>query len=556
MGTNQYQNKALPLKKRKQNNKKMSTNIKFRLAAYTDPAGKWNEGAPRKGNEDDLFVDADLSNNTQGQFVADQVEILSDAGCLLAVADGMGGMNAGEVASAIAIDTVKSAFSKENLTDDVLASQKTRTKYLEKVIIDADAAIKRHARMDNACEGMGSTLILAWLYDNQVTVSWCGDSRAYLFRKEEGLCQISKDHSYVQNLVDEGKITIEEAFDHPYGNIITRSLGDPEKKAEPESVTVAVAKGDILLVCSDGLSGVLRDRKSYDMDGNLLPGMNMEDIISENCTTMVKCREALWNAAEKSEWYDNVTAILCEIVEGPESFVARTVEGMPNNHVNKSFISFVVRKKGLKVLTLIIAALCISCVAWFFGKRFIKPKSNPEVEIFIHQRDSLINVADSLGIIVLKNQLLDLDPVDLDAINTISKDIIQRNNTIQRLKELREKASVLSINGVVSGINQQIDAIRCDVNYTQDIVHLETSVSIGEQLMIEIDKALKDKARIIGLKRKRISEFKEEMSQREVICETDIEKWEQLIISDFEKSDRSINAQCIMQGNLTEVNII
>lgn len=464
----------------------MSTNIKFRLAAYTDPAGKWNEEAPKKGNEDDLFVDADLSNNTQGQFVADQEETLSDAGCLLAVADGMGGMNAGEVASAIAIDTVKSAFTKESLTEGVLATQKTRTKYLEKVIVDADAAIKRHAKMDKTCEGMGSTLILAWLYDNQVTVSWCGDSRAYLFRKGEGLRQISKDHSYVQTLVDEGKITFEEAFDHPYGNIITRSLGDPEKKAEPESVTVAVAKGDILLICSDGLSGVLRDRKSYDMDGNLLPGMNMEDIISENCTTMVECREALWNAAEKSEWYDNVTAILCEIIECAESFVAKTVEGIPNNHANKSFIRFKVRKKSLRVLTLIIAALCISCVAWIFGKRFIISKSNPEVDIFIHQKDSLIYVADSLEVVVLKDQLSDLDTVDLDVIKTICKNIILRNNIIHCLKDLRETASVLSINDVVNCINQQIEAICYDVKYIQDIAQFETSASIGEQLIFPI----------------------------------------------------------------------
>ncbi len=338
----------------------MAQKIKIRLAAYTDPAGKWNESAPNKGNEDNLFVDADLSNDIQGQFLADEVQDLGEAGCLMVVADGMGGMNAGEVASAVAIETVKAGFEKSRLTASVLSSADSRARYMEGIVVDADAAIKKKSNSDKECEGMGSTLILAWLFGDTLTVTWCGDSRAYLFREPEGIRQISKDHSYVQGLVDEGKITEEEAFVHPYGNIVTRSLGDPSAKAKPDSVSLSVCRGDIILLCSDGLSGVLRDRKSYDRDGALLPGKNLEDIIRANRSSMTACRTALWEAAEAAEWYDNVTAILCEITEGPEaSSPHKTIESEP------------VRRRPWKTLGIVLGILALCCGLLFLGKHYL-----------------------------------------------------------------------------------------------------------------------------------------------------------------------------------------
>ncbi len=293
--------------------------IQFRLTAYTDPAGKRTEQPPLYGNEDNFFVDADLSDEEQGKFVTDEPEQLSDAGCLMVIADGMGGMNAGEIASKIAVDTVKELFAPGRLPADAVATAKSREHYMEQVVVAADTAIKTEARKNPEYEGMGSTIVMVWLCDGQASVTWCGDSRAYLFREPEGIRQVSKDHSYVQSLVDDGKITEAVAFDHPYGNIITRSLGDPEKKARADSKTIPVCKGDILLVCSDGLNGVLRDRKTYDDKGNLFPGENLEDLIRANRSSMATCREALWRAAESAEWYDNVTAILCEILEGEET---------------------------------------------------------------------------------------------------------------------------------------------------------------------------------------------------------------------------------------------
>ena len=289
--------------------------IQFRLAARTDAAGKYNPNAPWEGNEDNMFVDSDLAKDNLGEFTTDKVVNVSDRGCLMVVADGMGGMNAGEVASAIAIKTVMEHFTPERLTDAICKDSKTRIRYLETVVVAADSAIKKDSRNNPDHEGMGSTIILAWLCDDEICLTWCGDSRAYLFHPDTGLAQVSKDHSYVQGLVDDGKITEIEAFDHPYGNIITRSLGDPDKKAKPESKCFKVEKGDVFMLCSDGLSGVLRDRKTYDEEGRRLDSDNLEDIIAEHRKSMTECIEFLYEAAQRNDWYDNVTVVLCEIVK-------------------------------------------------------------------------------------------------------------------------------------------------------------------------------------------------------------------------------------------------
>ena len=303
---------------------KQNQNISLRLVAFTDAAGKYSPEAFRGGNEDNFFVSDDLAEVSAGKPAQDEVFRLGERGILMAVADGMGGMNAGEVASQIAIDTVKAAFSPGALSDSIVSSEQSRRRYLEEVIRRADKNIKSAAMKDRSREGMGSTVILAWLFQNELTISWVGDSRAYIFNEKSGIRLISRDHSYVQELVNKGLLTYDQTFDHPQNNIITRSLGDPSKEAKPESKTLSVGRGDIILLCSDGLSGVLRDRKTYTAAGELLADENLEDIICAHTGSMKECREALWLAAERAGWYDNVTAILCQITDGPESTWANT----------------------------------------------------------------------------------------------------------------------------------------------------------------------------------------------------------------------------------------
>ena len=363
--------------------------IQFRLAARTDAAGKYNESAPLEGNEDNMFVDFDLDNPVQGLFTADKVVDLSEKGCLMVVADGMGGMNAGEVASAIAIKTVMDYFSPARISQMTFSNAQARIKYMEEVVVASDAAIKADAQNNSEHEGMGSTLIMAWLCDGQVCITWCGDSRAYLFRPAVGFRQVSKDHSYVQSLVDEGKITEAEAFDHPYGNIITRSLGDPEKKAEPDSICFNVYEGDIIMLCSDGLSGVLRDHKTI-INGERVDTENLEDLIRDNRASMAECRDELFAAAERNDWYDNVTAILCEIVKGdplpvsqaqpaPQASPAEpqvTYAPMPDPSATLG------KKRSKALIPIIAAAVLLLGLAAFLVWKFAIHKGPNQEEVF------------------------------------------------------------------------------------------------------------------------------------------------------------------------------
>ena len=213
-------------------------NILFRMAARCEAAGRPN-------NEDNYQLDADLSDDQWG-FTADEEISLGEKGALLVVCDGMGGMNAGEVASDIAVKTIKQLFASELLTDSVLQNP---CKYIADAIIAADSAIKSHSKENPETEGMGSTIVMAWLLGEKVYVGWCGDSRCYRFNPQLGLERLSHDHSYVQELVDAGKLTEELAFDHPNNNIITRSLGDPRGTAQPDTKEFDLYNNDIILLC-------------------------------------------------------------------------------------------------------------------------------------------------------------------------------------------------------------------------------------------------------------------------------------------------------------------
>lgn len=365
--------------------------ISFRLVAYTDAAGKFSPDAVRSGNEDNFYVDDDLTDNTANKVAQDEVVQLGDLGMLMVVADGMGGMNAGEVASQIAIDTVKAAFTPMAITDAIVATAHTRQKYLEQVIRVADKNIKSEARENRSREGMGSTIIMAWLYGDELTISWCGDSRAYIFNDKSGIRLISQDHSYVQELVNKGLLTYAQTFDHPQNNIVTRSLGDPTKDARPESKTLKIGKGDIILICSDGLSGVLRDRKTYDNNGQPFPEENLEDIIRSNATSMKECREALWVAAERGGWYDNVTAILCQITEGPESLWASTPMVPTASNGNS-------KKKRIGLFAIIVVVVAAAIIAAFFIGRVshgTEDSDNVSIDSVATENADCISVKDS-----------------------------------------------------------------------------------------------------------------------------------------------------------------
>ncbi|MDE5998250.1 MAG: protein phosphatase 2C domain-containing protein [Muribaculaceae bacterium] len=274
------------------------SNIQFRIAAKTDV------GLVRTNNEDNFQASSDLSK-TQMRWINNEVCSLGDKGALIVVADGMGGMNAGEVASELAIETVRKYFTPANLTADVLKTRYSIEKFMNEVIVAADAKIKEVACQNPETKGMGTTIVIGWIFDGKLYVSWCGDSRAYVYNPAAGLHQISKDHSYVQGLVDKGAITREEAFDFPDSNIITRCLSDSTAKAKPESLLrpYDICDGDVILLCTDGLSGMIRDSE-------------IEEIIRANEHDMDVLVDELIKAACDAEGSDNITICICQILSG------------------------------------------------------------------------------------------------------------------------------------------------------------------------------------------------------------------------------------------------
>ncbi|MDR1898266.1 MAG: protein phosphatase 2C domain-containing protein [Prevotellaceae bacterium] len=357
--------------------------IKIRLAARCEAAG-------RTSNEDNFQLSDNLTDGREWKFVTDKEVTLENKGALMVVCDGMGGMNAGEVASALAIETVKEWFSPDVLTDDVVSDSEKIKKHITKAIIAADTRIKKESRADKEKEGMGSTIVLAWIVKESVFIGWCGDSRAYRCNPNGRLEQLSHDHSYVQELVDAGKLDKDLAFDHPNNNIITRSLGDPNRTAKPDVKEYALYNNDIILLCSDGLCGVLRDEE-------------IEEVIKNNSSSMETCRDALWEAARNAGWHDNVTIELCQILSG-----CNTKALPPHSAENSNFVKPVKKsKKRIAVITALIVVLLSLLGGGFAYVNHNKSKIKDSVSAILNKYTIVSN-----DTVLFKNECDSLESID------------------------------------------------------------------------------------------------------------------------------------------------
>lgn len=305
-----------------------------------------NVGLVRTNNEDNFIVNPDLTvPEWEVPSDPDALISLGKNGCVMVVADGMGGMNAGEVASEIAVTSIRKAFG-----DVVDFSRITDTgthieTFMKKAIVNADSDIKHKVKEDPSTEGMGTTVVMVWVLGNVAHVAWCGDSRAYLFNRQAGLSRLSKDHSYVQQLVDSGKLDPELAFDHPNSNIITKSLGDSNTVAQPDYVCKGLSAGDMLLLCTDGLCGLIRDEEIVDI---LTPEReSINDYLSD-----------LIEGALNAGGHDNVTIALMECVQVQEPQLERTLTATVKPR----------RKSRAWIWILVIALLAAACyAAWHYG---------------------------------------------------------------------------------------------------------------------------------------------------------------------------------------------
>jgi len=223
--------------------------IRLRAAAMTDV------GRVREHNEDSV-----LAVEYTRESMIDPAQ-----SHLYVVADGMGGAEAGEVASAIAVQTIRSYIESrlEGAGGDATNGAELLTAALE----EANSRIIEYVASHPESRGMGSTGVCALVAPPDAAVAWVGDSRGYLMEGAT-LRQVTKDHSLVQRLVEIGQITAEEAHTHEHKNVITRSLGARQSgPAGAEAVSLRLKRGDKLMLCSDGLTAHVDDRQIHDILG-------------------------------------------------------------------------------------------------------------------------------------------------------------------------------------------------------------------------------------------------------------------------------------------------
>ncbi len=238
-------------------------------------AARTDTGMIRPGNEDSFFADA---NAHQGLFV---------------VADGMGGHAAGEVASEMVVEIISRELSggldlmEESARTDVAgALRRANVAIYERTVTEVDK------------QGMGTTASVLLLGQGRYLIGQVGDSRIYLLRGGK-LRQLTKDHSYVQEQVDAGYLTPEQARYHPYSNVITRCVG-ASAEVEPDTYVGELRSGDVFLVASDGLTGMVDDRRlQHLLSSRASPGRIVEALIAE---------------ANGRGGLDNITAIVIQVL--------------------------------------------------------------------------------------------------------------------------------------------------------------------------------------------------------------------------------------------------
>jgi PPM family protein phosphatase len=203
---------------------------------------------------------------------------------LFVVADGMGGAQAGEVASKIAVDTFEGGLGDTSVPERSLASR----------VLTANARIHELSHSNDEHAGMGTTLTAAYVAAHEIAIAHVGDSRAYCLRDGE-LIRLTSDHSLVDELVRQGKITPQQAVDHPQRSVITRALG-PEPAVEVDTCSYRARAGDVYLLCSDGLT-------------TMVPEERLAEILRSH-TRLRDAGEALIAAANEAGGRDNVTVVL------------------------------------------------------------------------------------------------------------------------------------------------------------------------------------------------------------------------------------------------------
>lgn len=230
-------------------------------------------GKAREKNQDRYYITEDAFANMQ----------------LFMLADGMGGCNAGEVASSLAIECSKKYI--ENNINDITKDKDSLIQLIASSVEYANMVIYEKSIENKDFSGMGTTLEICLIYNNRIYMAHIGDSRVFRIRKGM-IRQLTQDHSYVEALVKEGNLTKEEAKTHPKKNVLTKALGC-NAFVEPDVMVKGFQKEDLLVICSDGLTNMV----------------SLEDILNKTVNNFETAPKELVDLANKNGGIDNITVI-------------------------------------------------------------------------------------------------------------------------------------------------------------------------------------------------------------------------------------------------------
>ena len=231
-------------------------------------------GESRRINQDYVFCEENAIGKLPDLFI---------------VADGMGGHNAGDYASRFCVEYFTQRIRESSLLSPIAM--------IETAIKETNDILRSKAQEQSELEGMGTTFVAATIFDKVMYVANIGDSRLYVIGKE--IKQITEDHSLVEAMVKTGELDRDEARVHPNKNIITRALGT-SVTVEPDFFEVYLEDGDIVLMCSDGLTNMLEDG-------------TIDKIVRENSEQLEKAAETLVNCANQNGGKDNIAIIIIKV---------------------------------------------------------------------------------------------------------------------------------------------------------------------------------------------------------------------------------------------------
>jgi PPM family protein phosphatase len=261
--------------------------VRVKLFARTDV------GQVREHNEDNFLV-ADLTRRSRGLLEANRATTIGNQGAVFAVCDGMGGAAAGEIASQLAVDIIY-----ERLVEGLAERPLKRDELARRLVRAVEAAglrIFHEAKADRSRRGMGTTVTAAALVDDVLFFAQVGDSRGYILRGDT-LVQLTRDQSLVNQLIEAGQLTEEEAETFEHNNIILQALGTSDT-VQVDLTYAEVRQGDMLLLCSDGLSGMVRFEE-------------IREVLRSSLEPLEICK-ALTERANQAGGHDNITVIVVQ----------------------------------------------------------------------------------------------------------------------------------------------------------------------------------------------------------------------------------------------------